>query len=482
MKKTGILFLILCVATFAILLTLMNVGYLSSKNSLLAFWLVGLVILSAYAIVSIKYYISRIKKLSPVYQPLHHVIKNVTDPSKKHVLMQKSLKEIKEIKKNKKKEIQQIFCNPKFREIVSFWDQPDTMATFYAIDSMKELCNKWLDKDFSKPILSLFSNSLIEKESVFSIYDNKVGCWYLNKSNRNPTLEAAHAILRTAGDLLWIKRKKCTYQNLASIVGKERIGKFEELFRNECIDKTTGGFKDIKENEATIPSTGLGIRIASYLYGNNGGSIPEEKLKEIFKFREDATPSKFIENCMRVYEQNGKEGLGFKLSIGDKEEPKVCIGYFAIVSLKKMGKLESIKTEENQKLMANFLDECLQKETQGYTAFPEFETEDLMHTYYALRTALIIYPEYLKEKDENFFSHLGEFVDSCKSGDGYSFRPGYEPNVFTTCIARVLSKLIAKYNNKGHSTFDPLDSLKFYMSCYNSVENAFAGYKFDTPS
>jgi len=484
LKKTGFFFIALCVIAVFTLILLMNLGYLGSKKTILFAWLIAAIVVGTYSVSVIILYTRRIEKISSKFELTQQLLHEATNPEKIWNIKKESYQEIERIRAENSNdiEIDHIFCNPKFRGIVKWWDRPDAIATFHSFSSLYSLCNKYLEKDFSKPILHVFFKSLGEKKSIFERFNEDVGCWYSNEKNDTPSIDVAYANLRTADTILKIYKKKRTIENLASVLGEDRIVKFKKYFTQKCFDKKTGGFKELNENEATVSSTGLGIRIAVYLFGENTETIKESNLEKIFKFQNNQTPSEFIKHSMSSYSLNGSQGLGFKENPDDEESPKVCIGYFAVAALEKIGKLRTIMTEENQELITSFLDACFKKDTNGYSADPEYETDDLMHTYYALRTAEMIHPEYLKKKSKKFYLKLSEFLQSCRSDRGYSFRRRYEPNVFTTCVARILVKLINRYNRNEIVNFEAMNALKFYISCFSAQENAFAGYQFDIPT
>lgn len=470
-KKANIIFLLSCVVISII--TFIIVSFFKSDIIIYCFS-----IFSGFSLIFL--YLE--KRQEPRLQRISRLYSEFAKPTTGKI-NQSGLKEVKRIRKSSPdKEIKEIICRSKFREILGLWDQPDAIATFHAISSVAMLTSfKGLDKTCIIPIHEQFLNDeLIDNMVIkrcFQVYENDSGCWYANERNKKASLEAAYAALKTAYLFLDRSNLDCSISNLESILGEGRISKFKRYLLS-CFDHQSGGFRDKEEKSPSISTTGIAIRISKIILNYSSDTDLEKKMSDYFKFETNNTPATFISKCYKGLQVNNEYVEGFA------DYPKsrnlwICVTYFAVASLRLLGNREILNIHKEE--ITGLTEKCLveRDKTIGFKASTAYEREDLMHTYYALKLLDIVNPHYLKARDDSFFIKIAAFVDTCKSGLGYGFRENMAPNVFTTCLARNIYKFIEDYNSKIKYNFDPFESVMFYASCYDrKSKSAFTGYPF----
>jgi hypothetical protein len=486
--RNGTYYFILCTLIIFSLFSLTFLGYLASPLQIVSSWLGALALVGAVCIFELIKDEYRLKKDIPLYQSIHsklELMKKVNNPS----IQPSCLDEIKIIRSNDKK-AKGVICSPSFRKTISAWDNPDSIATFQALDSIKALFNEYFkgSNNFTSAINRIFIDNEDIIKSINNRFNKTEGCWYANRESRYPTIVAAYSIIGTAKDYLENKGIKVTRDKLADILGNDKLDRFED-FLLDRLDRDTGGFKDVNDKRSSVSTTDLVVRIVSMLYNEGKQDINGSLIKKMntkFTFKEEARPWNFIMNCWGTQVYKGKLIGGFRERL-DLKEPWVCVSYFSAVSLGILGKINLVKNEKYNKLFTSLLDSCchpyldenLLKDDSpaiGFSGHPKYKEGDLMHTNYALKLADIVSPEYLKSKDKKFFSGILNFRDQCKSGDGYAFKPNWQPNVMASCYARTISKIINRFTEKEDNLIDPISLIKLYISCYNRHEFSFFGY------
>lgn len=486
---------------------LMAAGKLKTPISLVAFWSLGVVLVGVCSAAFIIVWSKRLRRSVRAFESAFAAARGAVKAKSNQPVIPEGRQEIFLIRQEEPdEEIRQVLCRMGFRQLLSLWDQANLVATFHGLQSVWDLGRRWgLRREFLVPIEDLFfgesalDRSLIKRR--FYVFPDGSGCWYAASGDRDHTsLEAAYAALRLAQVMLNYRvKKQFTRDDLASFLaenpqdGTDRIDRLERYLRN-CFDVDTGGFRGHPDqHHPDIANTGLAVRISNILYcgghGEDDGSLGEAII-EHFGAKQGAGPCDYIMRCRRkVMLDDGRTAMAFSRDLVQESPVWMCVTFFAASSLMYLGKIDSLRQKENSDALAVFIEACCRAReeekpgpTTGFVARPEYEYEDIMHTFYALKLAEMVCPSYLSAKGAPFLESVGRFVGSCKATaggtTGYRFRPApkFAPHVFATCLARNIATFLQDRHVDITGFFDPIESLTFYARCYNGAAAGFHGY------